>query len=32
MQIYRFENNQVEFHFEDKSVEIRHPDGTFKVL
>lgn len=30
--IYRFENNQVEFHFPNGGIEIRHADGTIKVL
>ena len=30
--IYRFENNQVEFHYDDKRIEIRHPDGSLKVI
>jgi centromere protein J len=32
-QIYRFDNNQVEIHYDgNKYIEIRNPDGTIKIL
>lgn len=31
-EIFRFENNQVEFHFGENNVQIRHADGTFKMM
>lgn len=31
MNIFRFENNQIEFHHPDGLIEIRHEDGSIKI-